>query len=246
MRRFLGVVPVKNEADNWLDACLDWASNFLDGIFVYDDQSYDDSIEVALLHTQHVRRRANSDPSFLEHEGQFRQNAWRGMEEALEPEDGDWILAFDADEFLVGGFDNRVADRLSLVREAAEEMYADAIALNRPEIWSLGQPPKVRTDGWWQGNDIRLVKWKPNGQFRNKKMGCGSVPKDNTRALSAVQSVNLLHLGYSSQEERQKHYDRYRAMRDHGHNPKHIASIIQKPTLSDYNGPMPRLWRGIR
>lgn len=245
MNRFIGLIPVRNEADNWLDACLTWASNYLDEIVVYDDQSDDNTVEIAERHTPHVAIRPNKIPSFMENESKFRQAGWDYMSEVLDLDETDWVLAFDADEFLVGGFDNRIDSRLRLIRNSAEIMGADNILLPRPEIWNLGQPPQIRTDGFWQIQAVRLVQWKPNGQFRKSKMGCGSVPKQERKPLSAS-AVQLLHLGYSSPTSRQKHFERFMSLRNHGHNQRHVASIITKPTLVDYHGPMPHLWRGSK
>lgn len=244
MSRVIGVIPVKNEADSWLDACLTWAANYVDEIVVMDDRSTDDTVALAEKHTPYVTVRPDGMKPFLEHEGQFRQSLWRYMERSVEPEDGDWILAFDADEFLVGGFDNRISKRLALLREAAEEMGAEAVKLPRPEIWNLGQPPQYRTDGFWQTEEVRFVKWKANAEFRPVKMGCGSVPKIRSKPLVA-RAVALLHLGYSSEEARMKHFQRYNLMKNHGHNSKHVASIISpRPKLAEYHGPMPQLWKG--
>ena len=74
--RILGVMPVRDEADRWLDASLSWQKNFLDDIFVYDDRSTDRTLQIALKHTPNVKVRSEDEPSFLEHEGKFRQNCW--------------------------------------------------------------------------------------------------------------------------------------------------------------------------
>ena len=246
MSRVIGVIPTKNEADNWLDACLTWASNYRDHIVVLDDQSDDDTVAIAEKHTPYVWSRPDFDPPLLEHEAHFRQSLWDAMEQSVDPEDGDWILAFDADEFLVGGFDDRISHRLALLREAADEMGASSVKLSRPEIWELGQPPKYRTDGYWQTEAVRFVKWTPNAKFLNRNMACGSVPKNLMPPLPA-RSVQLLHLGYSSEESRKHHFHRYNTMKDHGHNKRHVASIIDpSPTLTEYHGPMPQLWKGVR
>lgn len=243
--RIIGIVPVKNEADNWLDACLSWSHNFLDELVVYDDRSTDESVQVALKHTPHVVVRGTDEPSFMEHEGRFRQNAWNSMTAAVEPEDGDWILAFDADEFLVGGFTDPIRDRLTSLMSIVEDCGYEAANISKPEVWQHGAKLLVRTDGFWSGSTPRFATWKPDRKFRDRAMGCGSLPKEyESKVLKVVHMVSLLHFGYSTEQSRELHYQRYVSLKDHGHNPKHIKSILEQPRLVEYVGPAPKIWRG--
>lgn len=244
--RVIGVVPVKNEADNWLDACLAWTENYLDDLFVYDDQSDDDSLGVALKYTPHVVRRADSEPSFLEHEGQFRQNAWNHMERSLEPEHGDWVLSFDADEFLVGGFDHKIRERVVSLIEMAEDLKYDCVEIARPEVWQHDTKLMVRVDRDWQGRSNRFAFWKPGLKFKDKKIACGSLPAEYKKPMGMVHLVSLMHFAYSTPETRQAHYDRYTAMKNHGHSEKHIQSILEKPTLVESQAPAPKIWKGVQ
>lgn len=242
--RILGVMPVRNEAERWLDASLSWQKNFLDDIFVYDDRSTDRTLRIALKHTPHVRIRSEEEPSFMDHEGKFRQNCWNHMEEELQPEDGDWILAFDADEFAIGGFDHSIRDRLEMLAESAEATQKNCCMIDIPEIWNHTDKLYARVDGFWKNKSPRFVKWLPNGTFRNKKMGCGSTPEQNNKPLTTIHAVSVLHFGYSLEKDRMERYERYTSMRNHGHNPKHINSILEKPTLIERHGPAPKIWLG--
>lgn len=237
---------MRDEASNWLDASLSWTGNFLDELFVYDDQSSDDSMNVALKHTPFVVRRSDDETSFMEHEGKFRQNAWKHMTEALDPDPSDWILTFDADEFLVGGFDQKIRDRLERLIVIAQDVNRDCVNIARPEVWQHDIKLLVRTDGFWMGASPRLANWKPGSKFKNKKIGCGSLPEMYVDPLSTVHLVSLLHLGYSTPEDRQRHYSRYMGLKNHGHSQKHIDSILSTPELMEFEGPAPKIWRGKR
>lgn len=66
----------RNESSRYLDACLSWNLPHIDGLAVYDDHSTDDTVELARQHGAKATIRSDDVPSFMEHEGQFRQAAW--------------------------------------------------------------------------------------------------------------------------------------------------------------------------
>lgn len=256
MNRLLGYMVTKNEADRYLDACLDHGACFLDGLALYDDQSTDETVQLAGKHSVKWCTRTGDVPAFLEHEGRFRQAAWDWFEDVLSPEPGDWVLALDADEFLVAEDDIRA--RVNKLIEVAERRDAWSIRLRIPEVFDaelVGEDPyprrlenpRIRTDGFWgKIAGTRLFRWEGGGRFRDKSMGCGAEPDYvSKRSISEESSgVFLMHYGYAHPDDRATKHERYTTLIDHGHNNGHIQSIVQEPRLESWTGPVAEVWRG--
>jgi hypothetical protein len=243
-----GSLVIKNEADRYLEACLRHMRPFLDDLFVWDDQSDDASVEIASEYGRVVVR-PDDVPAWIEHEGNYRFAAWQEFERTISPEEGDWVLSFDADEFLVCVEDDFSDVRQKLVEATA---YADhhgkvGVVLPFPEIFGTKHRDTlmVRTDGLWDTiRGPRLFRYQPNGVWSNKAMGCGSEPTYVSRGTVSTQNLELtmLHLGYADPGDHAERHARYSELFDHGHNNKHIQSIITTPTLVPWDGPTPT-WR---
>lgn len=183
----------------------------------------------------------------LVHEGRFREAAWRAFEAALKPEPGDFVLAIDADEFLVC-----LADELDSVRQAclqASEDGAIGIMLRIPEVFDLerdGARPSIRLDGYWARIEgVRLFEWQPDGHFADRSLGCGSAPLYVSKGpINSIEGMWLLHYGYAELGDREEKYQRYSVMP--GHSPAHVASIVEPPVLQMWDGPHFNVWRGVR
>lgn len=234
---------MKNEAGRYLDAWLNW-HQFMDEIFVFDDQSDDGSPRIVEMHDRECVV-SDGSISFMENEGLFRQAAWEAMEAALKPTEEDWILCLDVDEFLVSnGLDGN-----GLQAIAAGE--ADAISLPIPEVFDVQSGiPMIRTDGWWAGMHApRLFRYQPGGSLGSCVMGGGAVPLDvNSRPnIDYAYDLAILHYGYADPEDRMGKYLRYQAaMERHGTrmNGSHINSILQSPSLTPWAGEVPYVYRG--
>ena len=102
-RRVYGLTVGGNEADRYLSSFLKHVMGAVDTLFYYDDQSSDGSADLVKA-TPNVlyHRRVDTVPSFLEHEGKFRQDAWLAFEQYVQPTTEDWVLCIDTDEVLVG------------------------------------------------------------------------------------------------------------------------------------------------
>lgn len=246
--RILGNTVMYNEAHRYLFQCMEWHSGVFDGISAFDDGSTDDSVAIAESFGAQVQIRGPLVPSFMDHEGRFRQAAWEWFEESQKPEAGDWVFAFDADEFLFG-----TEDEHSLLMQKclmANEEGVGAFNVQVPEVWATldgGVDPQIRVDGYWASNThTRLFKWEPDGKYRDKAMGCGSEPTFVAQAQSEnLKSMYLLHYGYADPDDRREKYERYSGHRNHGHNAAHILSIIQSGQLRAWDGPCTRVERGI-
>lgn len=246
MPKIVGLMVVKNEVDRYLQSCLEWNVPLLDELFVVDDQSTDDTVEMCRQYTENVLVRTDDVPSFMEHEGKFRQYAWDSMN--VSP--GDWIFVFDADEFFCGTNGTVVDHREALESYIswAERAGDKSITLPIVDIWGHDGVPYRRMDTFWATN-VRtcLVNFSKNKKFTDKPMGCFSVPKSYVSpTISSAYFGSLFHVGFLESADRQVKYERYKSLPNHGHSDKHINSIITKPTLREYPGITPKFWRGIR
>lgn len=252
--RLLGYMVARNEAGRYLDACLARAMGFLDGLTLYDDRSDDDTAWISRDHGVATMTRVVGEPSFLEHEGRFRAAAWDWFERVFKPTEGDWVLALDADEFLVSlGTDLRaVVD--DVTARAGDAM---AVVLKVPEVFdaTLGldlryTAPMVRTDGAWGSIEgTRLFRYRPGGTFGPKAMGCGAEPTYVTAGAprpARADGLDLLHLGYMNAQDRVDKHRRYTSLVAHGHAHAHIDSIVTPPVLEPWGGRWPAVWRGLR
>lgn len=232
---------MKNERWRYLADCLMWHLDFLDGIFIYDDQSTDGGDELARQLGAVVETRPPDAPSFLQHEGDFRQAGYEAFELALQPLPGDWVLSFDFDEFLVSDGGEREA--LIGLADLVDENFpgCNAVDLHFEEIFDIaGDKLYSRIDGFWADiNAPRLFRYDLGGHIPNRAMGCGSVPSYVRAADYTPVNLRMLHFGYATADDRENKYDRYTAVGNNGHNPAHIASIVAVPTCVPWNGTMP-------
>lgn len=238
-----GTMVIRNEKDRYLESCIKWMKQFVDQIFIYDDRSTDGSAELALELGCRVVRRPEANSSFIEHEGEFRWSAWRSFEKVMQPESNSWVLSFDADEFLVAEKD--ISATLQKAIYYANKKNHVGIVIPFPEIFKIQDNEfYYRVDGLW--NTIRgprLFRYQDGGSWKMKSMGCGSEPDYVSKGTLSTQNFGLtmLHLGYAKDEDKKNKYERYSSLAEHGHNNKHIQSIIEKPTLKLWEGKVPTL-----
>lgn len=226
--RTIALMCVKNEADRYLVDCLKWNRGLVDRFYVFDDYSTDDTVELAMAYGARVGQRGIDEPAFSDNEGLFRQLAWSRMEVDIQPEEGDWIICIDADEFIVGSF-----DFLSAVEE-------DAVRLRVHEIF--GQDDGVllrRTDGFWGDIwGVRVGRYKKDLRFKPVILGGGSLPLDLVQGSITSTRASILHLGYMREEDRIAKYERYTKRRG-AHASSHIQSILETPKLEPWVGLTP-------
>lgn len=232
--RIFAMVVAKNEADRYLGAFLEWTKTFVDEICLYDDQSTDDTVDRALAHGALVGVRPDDVPAFLEHEGQFRQAAWRWMETTVEPVGGDWIICLDVDEFLVDERGEREA-----LEEAARwvPQLGNALTLKIVEMFDQTKDGLYRrVDGFW--NDIigvRFIEWTSGGEFPSGALACGSVPT-YAHPVGGPGPV-ILHMGYVDPLDRVAKHERYVSLP--GHASSHVQSILRPGRVELWDGPLP-------
>jgi hypothetical protein len=212
-----------------------------DDCFIYDDRSDDGTFEILQSLGMAVHQRSEHAPSFMEHEGRFRQEAWDAFAREFKPTSDDWILAVDADEFLVLARSDATAPPFRYL-EALRRTLVNFVSQSSPWTRGLGFPVKeawelnplmVRTDGFWgSGVSARLARWSDTAKINNLSLGCGSVPSDALSVHRVHPTLELLHLGYADPLDREAKFERY--WNKPGHNPRHIASIkAPYPDLSE-------------
>lgn len=238
-RRVYGLTVGGNEADRYLTSYLTYVMAAVDTLFYYDDCSNDGSAEIVQSIPNVVyQRRPDGVPSFLEHEGRFRQAAWVAFERFIQPTVEDWVLGIDTDEVLVGPTECRPCEMKKILDYAMHGI----VRLQRPEVWGWDEKgwPMLRVDGAWGTIQCtRLFRYRPGGKIRDVPMACGSEPDyvAMTRTYVPGNPLQLLHFGYAHPNDRKDKYDRY--MSHPGHNVSHVQSILSSPSLVRWTGLIP-------
>ncbi len=247
------VIVAHSEAHRYLQSMLSALPT--DSVHVYDDCSTDDTALLARKHGAVVtRRNTDKDPSFLDNEAAMRQVAWEAFERKLHPEEGDWVLALDCDEFLAGPPDVQLFDVLlaglsnCLVSTTHVQIRVIEIFKTAPlESLSSNRDFFERIDGFWPTQmATRLVRYQKGMKFDCSQNFSTSVPGNVGQTVTDVlEGITLAHMGYATEVDRNNKHLYYSKVL-HGHNPAHIASILQEPTLRKVELAMPSVWRGVR
>lgn len=237
--RLHGLLCVRNEADRYLYECVAWHLAFLDDLFVYDDQSTDDSAAIARQLGAHVETRPDNVVPFAHNEGEFRQASREAFEIAMSPDPGDWVLAIDADEFLVVPRGMNTSFLLRYTANALTVNHSVGCRLPVREVFAVNEfgVPMIRTDGFWGDiTGLRFFQYRTGGRFTNRKLACGSTPF-YVEPVEDTDCLELLHYGYARHEDRIDKHNRY--FGQPGHNGTHIDSILGEPILATWAGEVP-------
>lgn len=243
----IGMMVARNEASRYLQASLLWNVKLFDKFIFIDDRSTDSTAKVAAsCGVDKIVVLGDSAPKFDDHEGEFRAECYRAMEEAFDPTENDWVFSLDADEFFVGsnGFFGR--DSIDSMIDSALEASADAMRIRIPEVWDM-DGPRIRMDGFWHSNyNPRIWRYRKEWEFKDKKLASGSGPGYVWAGIYPNVPVGfILHYGYADPVDRELRYERYK--NDRNHSPQHIKSIMSgTPDLDIWRGETPEVWRGVR
>lgn len=216
-------------------------------VFYYDDQCTDDTMtivnEVSRMIPRpptYVARRPDDVPTFMEHEGQFRQAALDAMVQRCGLRDDDWVFVLDSDELVeFGGGGDDFSDVSSRVKSDIDEaMKVGQYAIRFPiyTIWGFPEDETnasvlCRVDEPWNTiNEPRLWRYREGAQFDNVAMACGNAPTYVARSpiRECSEGLCILHYGYATPAQRKMRYERYSSLDNHGHLPAFIESIMDE------------------
>lgn len=162
--RLYSAILTRNEAglDRYLRRVLTRCAEFSDAVLVLDDNSTDDTAEIARQHGALVRTRQGDVPAWGA-ESSARQELWAfACEHATEPDD--WVLVCDSDMLFEGA-----------PRELIQSEAVNAWSVILYDAWS---ETAYREDGFWQGHlHPRPWLYAPN------RVPPGWVPEWNARGL---------------------------------------------------------------
>lgn len=234
--RIIGHMVTRNEMARYLPNTMRWLRQITETVCVLDDNSDDGTFEWLREEGARVSRRPSLAKSFAQDESAFRATAWAYMEDSLNPTGADWILCVDADEFVLAA--NADDTRQVLTETVEKAIGLGAVTLPVREIFGFeDNAPMLRVDGFW--GDIfgcRLVRWRPGAHFAPRVEGGGSVPAGWCRPVLETDDLAIMHLGYARPEDRIVKHARYSATV--GHNPQHVASILEPPKLLRWRAPL--------
>lgn len=226
-----GLMVTRNEAARYLESSLAHNAPLVDGLLVFDDQSTDSTRTIAKQYAEVVTRPRNC-LSFAENEGMFRRTAWEELLLHFDPQEGDVIVAVDADEYLMGDI---------------EDFEGEAARVSVDESWGLDvRTPLIRTDQHWGNIDnVRVWRWSddlldrdPVWSRRKTASGCGPFQT----VWEYHKNLRILHVGYLHPDDREEKYQRY--VNDRGHGSTHVKSIRSTPKLKKYKPKPPHIYRG--
>lgn len=224
------MICTRNEADRYLLDCMKWNGEKLDDVFVYDDQSTDDTAQIARDCGAVVEVRRDEVIPFAVNEGAFRLAAWRAMEREMSPAIGDWIICLDADEFLIGDPpDFFVGRHEQALRVRVHECFGEDDA----------GYPKIRTDGFW--GDIwgaRFGRYLTGCAHTPEPLGGGSLPKELDDVAVTTEGISILHYGYYEASDRDRKYHEYSANIGR-HSRSHVDSIMRTGRYERWTGKHP-------
>jgi len=200
MPKLTAMMVVRNEAERYLQRCLQSLTELADEIIILDDASTDSTPDICRSFPT-VRLHERKHSIFLQDEAVLRRELWERTI-ASNPE---WILAIDADEFL----ESRAVKELPYL---LKQKYYSAISFRLFDCWA--SEDYYRTDGFWnpwlRGFIIYVVKYQPglSSEWPPLKFHCGRFPLSYRKQPHLESDLRIKHLGWAKQEEIQAKYQR--------------------------------------
>jgi glycosyltransferase involved in cell wall biosynthesis len=196
-----GLLRCKNES-RWLAEVLDALRPVCDQILLFDDNSTDDTREIAADHGATVIRTPFSDRGFIDEAGDKDHLLAKLWESGAKL--GDYCIMVDGDEVLI-----------QEDIPALEEAMRNGVACGSMHIlYAWDRKDQVRVDRWYQEfrrpSLFRLIL--PNLSFRRTPFGgnfhCSSAPAQLLNDVTPI-NVRLLHYGYMHKADRLRKYEFY-------------------------------------
>lgn len=230
--RLIANMVCRNEGDRYLEEVLARLSGQVDLICFTDDNSTDNTVDIAWAAGAEVNclKDESGESLFLQSESVVRSASWSHLSKHAEA--GDWILAIDADEMFY------YPDRDYLDTLLTQDRYT-VLGVKFFHMWN---DVEFRVDKHWEPNiSSRLFKFYEGGKFRTSRLACGSEPtyvvsEIKARRFLTNTELSMKHLGYMRDEDKLAKHERYMTF-DKGdfHALNHINSIIDpNPALEKW------------
>lgn len=186
---------VKNEANRYLKQVLTHISNYADEIVILDDNSTDKTYEVCRSFEKVVSLQKVKGTSFGENEAAPRYQLFLQTMKT-NPE---WIIALDADEQMENAFEPAIHN---ILERAGDKKW---FSIEFYHFWNSMQ--YYRTDKLWkpaQGPRIFKVEDDIRYEWLDRKLHCGSIPRNLTKYPGTYSGYRVKHFGYADGPERTK------------------------------------------
>ena len=200
MPKLTAIMIIRNEADRYLERCLQSLSAYTDAIVILNDASTDATPELCAAYPA-VKLFRRESSLFLTDEARLRRELWH-YTAASNPE---WLLALDADELL----EDRAARELPYLLR--QDLFP-AVGFRLFDCW--GGEEYYRVDGLWnpwrRGFSIYLVKYQPHlpAIWPDLAFHCGRLPLAYRRLPYLESDLRIKHLGWANPTEIQWKYER--------------------------------------
>lgn len=196
--RLTVAMPVHNEARRYLAEVLATAKAYATEIVVLDDCSTDDSAAVCRRFGARVHR--SREPLFA-NEVRLRTMLW-DLAVATRP---DWVVMLDADEILGADF---AAQAPALMAQEG----VDWLAVRLYDLWN--DRHHYRDDALWNAHKRWwpiAVRYRPGRWYRfpDRAHHCSRLPVGVMDGPGANCDARLLHLGWVTEADRRRKYERY-------------------------------------
>ncbi|UNC91156.1 glycosyltransferase [Candidatus Contubernalis alkaliaceticus] len=200
MIELAAMMPVYNEAAQYLEQTLEHLDKLVEAIVIWDDGSTDNTGEICQSFKK-VKYHRSDERLFTQNESLLRSRLWN-LTIQLKPQ---WILALDADE----NFEERAEAEF---RSLLKQQDFQAVDFRLFDFWNGFQ---CRVDGGWNPwikFNRMLVKYDPSlsDQWCQEDLHCGRFPLEYYNIPYAFQSdLRIKHFGWMKIEDRQRKYDFY-------------------------------------
>lgn len=221
MTKLVTAILARNEADRYLQRVIQDCQRFSDEILVLDDNSTDDTAEVARQAGATVRSRSPGLPMWGNESG-ARRELWEWGAEVC----GDgWLYISDADHLMVGD-----------LRPLCSSWNVNTWCFKLYDLWD--DETTHRADGFWTGFHqprpwLFRPSFQPDGlvaEWGTRGIHVGHAPC-NFVPLAAVapESYFISHLGWLRESDRREKHQRYVGQWDQmtEYERAHVSSILE-------------------
>ena len=187
MSKLTLMLLMKNESEHYLREMLDSASKYCDNFVILDDNSTDNSFEIAKSYKNSIVKSVSTE-SFIQNESKPRYELFLETMKT-NPE---YILALDADEILDKNGEENIHKLID-----NNKLY-DWFSFEFHHFW--WDTKHVRLDGYWnppKGPRLFKVDKNVNYNWRNTVLHCGSIPQEVLYKNGTYSGFRIKHYGYA-------------------------------------------------